>query len=777
MEAATDYWPVKIKGDVIVCVEPMVQHMSSYVLLEQEDWFEDELEFIREYITPEMNVFDMGANHGVYALSIAKKLDTGRVWAFEPTMVPGSMLAKSIELNGFADKLVWVHAGLSDHEREADIFTSTDSELNSLHATTGIKEKIKLYSVDGFMQQHSVDVAIDFVKMDVEGEEINTLIGGHQFFTRQSPLVMFELTHGTGPNFNLIKSFQELGYQIYRLLPDLNILVEYDHSFQDEFLLNLFACKSQLADRLAQRGLLADGKALKALGKLSESAVPTAGLEKLAGLPFAQTIAADWQQHRTDSPEAYRAALSACMMAHDSSLPAAQRVHLIEAAYQWVENLILYSLKILPEFYLLKLHLLHLLGHRQGLDGVAKQAVSALGGQTHPMQIFFIPPSRLFFDRTPKRSLAEWVTTCVTEFAARRVAYSTFFLDPSATVQSLSTLHNNPDVSSQIERRIILCAVRAGIKFQIPESHPALTQSMNPDIWHQVVQSAAAWAIQQEFSSRLLTTADRVHILDVGASTHGLHTEPYATLMQIELAQVTGFEPNPLECQKLNDMYQDSKAYRYYPEFVGLGGAATFYETNWFMTSSLYKPNASVLSRFHELENVVQLVAQHAVNTVSIADLPDLPELDMIKIDVQGAELDVFKGAGQRLDDVLVIWTEVEFLPLYENQPLFSDVDQYLRQRGFMFHTFDGIAVRGHRSYAQQATSAKGMRQVLWSDAVFIRDLAHIGALPTSKLKKFAAIMDAVVHSFDVCHLILEIIDQRENSDLARQYLAHKTQT
>jgi hypothetical protein len=136
--------------------------------------------------------------------------------------------------------------------------------------------------------------------------------------------------------------------------------------------------------------------------------------------------------------------------------------------------------------------------------------------------------------------------------------------------------------------------------------------------------------------------------------------------------------------------------------------------------------------------------------------------------------VDVFKRAAQRLDEVLVIWTKVEFVPLYENQPLFSEVEQYLRQRGFMFHAFDSIAVRGYKPYCSQIKNRKGMRQAIWSDAIFIRNLDQLESLSTIKLKKFAAILDAVIESYDVCYLVLQIIDKRENTNFAGIYLNQK---
>ena len=60
-----------------------------------------------------------------------------------------------------------------------------------------------------------------------------------------------------------------------------------------------------------------------------------------------------------------------------------------------------------------------------------------------------------------------------------------------------------------------------------------------------------------------------------------------------------------------------------------------------------------------------------------------LKEIDLIKIDVQGAELLVLSGARATLSRTRLILTEVSFKPLYENSPTFTDVYAKLDQSGF----------------------------------------------------------------------------------------------
>jgi len=61
-----------------------------------------------------------------------------------------------------------------------------------------------------------------------------------------------------------------------------------------------------------------------------------------------------------------------------------------------------------------------------------------------------------------------------------------------------------------------------------------------------------------------------------------------------------------------------------------------------------------------------------------------IPHVDYLQIDVQGAELAVLQGAEKSLEKIGMIELEVRFYPLYEKEPMFSDVHTYLEQHGFV---------------------------------------------------------------------------------------------
>jgi FkbM family methyltransferase len=151
-------------------------------------------------------------------------------------------------------------------------------------------------------------------------------------------------------------------------------------------------------------------------------------------------------------------------------------------------------------------------------------------------------------------------------------------------------------------------------------------------------------------------------------------------------------------------------------------GTAKLYVTKNPMCSSLYPPNEALLQRFPRLPALASLDFTIEVETTTldtICQTKEIEAIDYLQIDVQGADLQVLEGAVALLDrSVLAIQIEVEFSPLYADQPLFADIDTFLRAQGFVFFGFHPInpEPRSH------LVSFLRPGQLLWSNALYLRD-------------------------------------------------------
>jgi FkbM family methyltransferase len=234
--------------------------ISRYVIEERGDWFEDEIRFVRKLLVPGQHALDIGANYGVYTLSMAALVGpAGSIHAFEPDPATAALLRASLEENGFAQVKV-IERAVADKIGRGHFRIEGNSELNRLvdaDESTGTDTGVEITTLDHCRKEFGWD-AIDFIKIDAEGQEPQVVRGAARLLGESSPLVMAEYKHGRDINHDMIEAFADLGYKTYRLVPGLMLLAPVaDVGALDAYQLNLFFCKDDRAALLAARGLLA----------------------------------------------------------------------------------------------------------------------------------------------------------------------------------------------------------------------------------------------------------------------------------------------------------------------------------------------------------------------------------------------------------------------------------------------------------------------------------------------------------------------------------------
>ena len=260
-------------------------------------------------------------------------------------------------------------------------------------------------------------------------------------------------------------------------------------------------------------------------------------------------------------------------------------------------------------------------------------------------------------------------------------------------------------------------------------------------------------------------------LLEVGAVKISEEEEPFYELLDyFPSSKIVGFEIDKEVCDKMNLSARDGV--KYYPHALGeFNESKELYITNHPMCSSLYKPNEDLISLYHNFE-AAYLKSKTTIETITLdnfLETNNIGSLDFIKIDVQGAELDIFRGGKKALKDVLKIVCEVEFIHHYENQPLFGDVCKFLNGYDLMFNKFLGIAGRSLRPIVFNSDK-NFASQHIWSDAIFIKHVQKISKLSDKKLLKLS-LLAAVYESLDLTHYCLSRFDERNSSSLATKWL------
>ncbi len=259
-----------------------------------------------------------------------------------------------------------------------------------------------------------------------------------------------------------------------------------------------------------------------------------------------------------------------------------------------------------------------------------------------------------------------------------------------------------------------------------------------------------------------------LHLLDVGALSVG-EVPPYQPLLAWPETQLFGFEPQAMECARLNATAAPNT--RFWPCALGNGKPHTFHVGRLEATSSLYAPNLTLAKNFRALAEFMEVTRAFTIDTVRLDDIPDLPPLHYLKMDAQGAELMILENGLRQLESVVMLHLEVEFVPLYQEQPLFGDVDCFLRRQGFQFHRFVSISGRTVPPFQMNESPYHAMSQSLWGDVLYIRDLEKLNALHIDQLVRLAILLDVLYGSFDVAGLLLDEAGNRLGLPLKDRYI------
>jgi FkbM family methyltransferase len=161
-----------------------------------------ELRLLNRILSPEMVVFDVGANQGEYAVFMAKRVMRGRLLAFEPVPLIYQQLTQNIELNSFSNVITFNY-GLMDEIGDRPMYTSDDHEIHgsfneglaSVFASDYRRDPVAQLSfrtLDAVVEEQKLS-RIDLIKIDVEGAELYVLQGALETLRRYHPLLLIEV--------------------------------------------------------------------------------------------------------------------------------------------------------------------------------------------------------------------------------------------------------------------------------------------------------------------------------------------------------------------------------------------------------------------------------------------------------------------------------------------------------------------------------------------------------------------------------------------------------
>ncbi len=213
-----------------------------------------------------------------------------------------------------------------------------------------------------------------------------------------------------------------------------------------------------------------------------------------------------------------------------------------------------------------------------------------------------------------------------------------------------------------------------------------------------------------------------LRVLDIGAR-HGC--EPFWQVYEDQLV-LLGIEPDPQESAQLNQ--KAASNIRYFPVVLEQKRQQRiFHLAAWPGASGFYPGNQAFLQRFpEEYGEAMQIIDSWQVETLPLDEWKanqDPSAYDFIKLDAEGSELDILRGAQQTLTSTLGLSLEVLFQTQVRHQPSFSEIDLFLTEKGFRL--FDLALYRHARRAFPLPPLEEGntlLGQVLWGQALYLRD-------------------------------------------------------
>jgi FkbM family methyltransferase len=173
---------------------------------------------IARHLGRDMTAIDVGANVGYHTLRMARQVGPGgQVIAIEPAPKAGARLRRNLALNDWTNVAIVV-AALGDHDIEsAELRLQSSYPLSGRGAAEAVR--VRVARLDSLVLEHQLR-RVDFIKIDVDGQEAKVLRGSVETLTRFRPPVFFELTptvvEASGePIEELFRGLLDLGYTIW----------------------------------------------------------------------------------------------------------------------------------------------------------------------------------------------------------------------------------------------------------------------------------------------------------------------------------------------------------------------------------------------------------------------------------------------------------------------------------------------------------------------------------------------------------------------------------
>jgi len=188
---------------------------------------ENALDFIKIPAGEKPIIFDVGANQGQYAHLLRNKFKETQIFSFEPAKISFNILKEKTKDLG---NIIYENIGFDQEDREITLYSPNEGsglasvyqrDMSHIGIAMDKTEKVTMRTIDSYCAEKAIK-KINFLKLDVEGNELNALLGAKKMIDSDAiDYIQFEFGACNVDSkvfFRDIFSLLKDKYRIYRIL-------------------------------------------------------------------------------------------------------------------------------------------------------------------------------------------------------------------------------------------------------------------------------------------------------------------------------------------------------------------------------------------------------------------------------------------------------------------------------------------------------------------------------------------------------------------------------
>lgn len=141
------------------------------------------VEFLMKNLKSDSNFMDIGAYQGYFSLIASKKIKTGMIYSFEPCISSYEILKRNVELHNLTNVKTF-NMAISDKRSNTKLYWRPGAQCVSRIYDLPMDNNFNFTEIIPTMSLDNFSGSIDYIKIDIEGAEVELFLGAKNFFSR-----------------------------------------------------------------------------------------------------------------------------------------------------------------------------------------------------------------------------------------------------------------------------------------------------------------------------------------------------------------------------------------------------------------------------------------------------------------------------------------------------------------------------------------------------------------------------------------------------------------